>query len=42
MIRFIEDNDDGTFYRSGGGITINSRCRDEWNEARDKIYLPLD
>ena len=42
MIRFIEDTDDGTFYRSGGGITINSRCRDEWNEARDKIYLPLD
>jgi para-aminobenzoate synthetase component 1 len=42
MIRFIEDTDDGAFYRSGGGITINSRCRDEWNEARDKIYLPLD
>lgn len=42
MIRFIEDTEDGTFYRSGGGITINSRCRDEWNEARDKIYLPLD
>ncbi|MCU0376892.1 MAG: aminodeoxychorismate synthase component I [Bacteroidales bacterium] len=41
MIRFIEDTDEGTFYRSGGGITINSRCRDEWSEARHKIYLPL-
>lgn len=41
MIRFIEETDEGTFYRSGGGITINSRCRSEWAEARDKIYLPL-
>ncbi|MCI0522192.1 MAG: aminodeoxychorismate synthase component I [Bacteroidales bacterium] len=41
MIRFIENTGYGTFYRSGGGITINSLCSSEWAEARDKIYLPL-
>ena len=41
MIRYIEKNDDKLFFRSGGGVTINSICDDEYNEALKKIYLPF-
>lgn len=42
LIRFIEKKSDGSlFYRSGGGITVNSMCEDEYNELIAKIYLPL-
>lgn len=47
MIRFIEQPDcaDGgkpnKYFRSGGGITINSDCRDEYNEVLEKVYLPF-
>lgn len=41
MIRYIERDSSGRYwYRSGGGITVNSSCRDEYNEMLDKIYLP--
>lgn len=38
-IRFIEKRKGGYFYRSGGGITANSDCRAEFDEALAKIYL---
>lgn len=42
LIRFIEKMADGTlFYRSGGGITVNSVCKEEYEELITKIYLPL-
>lgn len=42
LIRFIEEREGGKlFYRSGGGITVNSDVRDEYEEMLAKIYLPL-
>ena len=41
MIRFIEKENDRFFYKSGGGITIDSDARSEYEELIDKIYLPL-
>ena len=41
MIRFIEKNDAGYVYKSGGGITFMSDALSEYNELKDKIYLPL-
>ena len=31
----------GYLFRSGGGITINSRCDDEYRETQQKVYLPF-
>ena len=42
MIRYIEQNEDGLFYRSGGGITTQSETFSEYKEAQDKIYVPID
>lgn len=40
-IRFIERVDKGVYkYRSGGGITCNSSCRDEYDELITKVYVP--
>lgn len=41
MIRFIEQQGDQFFYRSGGGITTQSNPEKEYQEALDKIYVPL-
>jgi para-aminobenzoate synthetase component 1 len=41
LIRFIEKTRDGTFYRSGGGITGQSNAEDEYHELIQKIYVPL-
>lgn len=41
MIRFIEKTSDGLWFKSGGGITVNSRCEDEYQELVDKVYLPF-
>jgi len=40
MIRFIEKENDILFYKSGGGITIDSDAKSEYKELIDKIYLP--
>ncbi len=40
MIRFIEKTDGGYVYKSGGGITLDSDAKLEYNELLDKIYLP--
>ena len=40
-IRFIEQKGRGHYtYRSGGGITCNSSCLDEYNELITKVYVP--
>lgn len=41
LIRFIEETDGHLFFRSGGGITLNSRSEHEYREAIQKIYLPF-
>jgi len=41
MIRFIEKENDRLFYKSGGGITIDSEVKSEYDELIDKIYLPF-
>ncbi len=41
MIRFIEKTPSGLVYKSGGGITIDSDCEDEYNELKEKIYVPF-
>jgi para-aminobenzoate synthetase component 1 len=41
MIRFIEKVDDKLYYKSGGGITIDSDAKSEYDELVDKIYLPF-
>ena len=43
LIRYIEfDSYGNMFYRSGGGITINSNVEEEYSEMINKIYLPLN
>jgi para-aminobenzoate synthetase component I len=41
MIRFIEKNEQGLVFRSGGGITTQSELNKEYQEALDKIYVPI-
>jgi len=41
MIRFIEKENKKLYYKSGGGITIESNAKSEYEELIDKIYLPL-
>ena len=41
MIRFIEKERGKLYYKSGGGITIDSDAKSEYEELIDKIYLPL-
>ena len=42
LIRFIEHQGDKLFFRSGGGVTINSVCEKEYREAIRKVYLPFE
>ena len=39
LIRFIENIDNSYYYKSGGGITIDSDCKTEYEEMLNKIYL---
>ena len=41
MIRYIERRGSRFFYRSGGGLTTQSSAELEYQEALDKVYLPL-
>jgi len=41
MIRAISKENNQLYYHSGGGITLDSSLKDEYNELIDKIYLPL-
>jgi len=41
MIRFIEEENGTLLYKSGGGITIDSDAKSEYEELIDKIYLPF-
>lgn len=41
LIRFIEKRDGGLVYKSGCGITIESDVRAEYEEMKEKIYVPI-
>jgi len=42
MIRFVEQQENGNMvYKSGGGITFQSNVADEYNEMKQKIYVPI-
>lgn len=41
MIRFIEQINNQVYYRSGGGITTQSDAKTEYQEAIDKVYVPV-
>jgi para-aminobenzoate synthetase component 1 len=41
MIRFIEKHGDNLYYKSGGGITIDSDMQSEYDEMCEKIYVPF-
>ena len=40
LIRFIENIDNQYFYKSGGGITVDSKPEAEYDEVQQKIYIP--
>ena len=39
-IRYIEKQDNALYYWSGGGITAYSKIEEEYQELKDKIYVP--
>lgn len=41
MIRFIENENGKLFFKSGGGITHLSKLDDEYQEMKNKIYVPI-
>ena len=41
MIRFIEKEGKDLFFRSGGGITHRSNLDSEYQEMKNKIYVPI-
>lgn len=41
LIRFIELIDNQFVFKSGGGITAQSNCHNEYNELIHKIYVPI-
>ncbi|MBI9068551.1 MAG: aminodeoxychorismate synthase component I [Salinivirgaceae bacterium] len=41
MIRFIENKNGKLVFKSGGGITVNSKAHDEYDEMIKKVYLPF-
>jgi len=40
MIRFVQKDKLDLVYKSGGGITLDSNAKDEYQEMLDKIYIP--
>lgn len=42
LIRFIEQKENTLVFKSGGGITAQSKLEDEYNEMIDKIYVPIN
>ncbi len=42
MIRFLEQDGQGMYFKAGGGITSKSDCRKEYEEVLQKVYLPFE
>ena len=41
MIRFLEQAGDQLLFKSGGGITSQSDLQSEYNEMKQKVYVPI-
>ena len=42
LIRFLEQDSEGNFiFKSGGGITFKSLVINEYNEMKEKVYVPI-
>lgn len=41
MIRFLEQEGDRLLFKSGGGITSQSDLQSEYNEMKQKVYVPI-
>lgn len=41
LIRFIEQDNNDFYFRSGGGVTAKSNCENEYQEVLNKVYLPF-
>lgn len=41
LIRFIENQSGQLVFKSGGGITAQSKVEHEYQELKDKIYVPI-
>lgn len=41
LIRFLEQTEQGMVYKSGGGITFKSDVRSEYEEMKQKVYVPI-
>lgn len=41
MIRFVEQEGEKMYFKSGGGITSRSDVESEYNEMKQKIYVPI-
>lgn len=41
MIRFLEQTEEGLLFKSGGGITSQSVAENEYEELKQKVYVPI-
>ena len=41
MIRFVEQEGCKMYFKSGGGITSQSDVENEYNEMKQKVYVPI-
>ena len=41
MIRFIDSEDGSLFFKAGGGVTAMSQCQREYDEVKEKVYVPV-
>lgn len=41
MIRFVEQEDGKFFFKAGGGITAQSEWEKEYEEIKQKVYVPI-
>lgn len=41
MIRFIDNENGQLFFKAGGGITARSVCESEYDEIKQKAYVPI-
>lgn len=42
LIRFIEKTNEGLVFKSGGGVTAQSKSELEYNEMIEKVYVPIN
>lgn len=41
LIRYLEQQGDQLVFKSGGGITFQSKCEQEYEELLKKVYVPI-